>query len=154
MKILCFDQASKKTAFSVGENGKLTDYGMLIATGDGDERIYRMADFIRKTIVEIAPDLVVLENIQLQTGNVKTYQMLARLQGMIIYAVKELGIPYKIIPPVTWKSHCGFAKSKRVFQKRASIEYAENRYGVELSGNDDLADSINILTYAFDCLDE
>ncbi len=153
MKILCFDQASKKTAFAVGENGKLTDYGMLIATGDGDDRIYKMADFIRKTIVKIVPDLIVLENIQLQSGNVKTYQMLARLQGMIIYAVKELKIPYKIIPPVTWKSHCGFAKSKRAFQKQASIEYAENRYGVALSGNDDLADSMNILAYAFDCLD-
>lgn len=152
MKILCFDQASRRTAFSVGENGKLTDYGMILASGDGDNRIFEMTDLIKRKITEIAPDLVILENIQLQSGNVKTYQMLARLQGMIIYNVIKFGIPYKIVPPVTWKSHCGFAKNKRDFQKQASIKYAESRFNVELENNDDLADSMNILAYAVDCL--
>ncbi len=154
MKIICFDQASRKTAFSVGENGKLTDYGMILANGDGDDRIFEMTDLIKRKITEIAPDLVVLENIQLQEGNVKTYQLLARLQGMIIYAVKNIGIPYKIVPPVTWKSHCGFAKDKRIFQKQASIKYAESRFNVALSGNDDLADSMGILAYAVDCIEK
>ena len=148
IKILAFDQASRHTAFSVGINGKLADYGELKATGDGDDRIYQMSCLIKNKIQEVKPDAVYIENIQLQSGNVSTYQMLARLQGMIIWITKELAIPLEIIPPVTWKATIGICKGKRDEQKRKCIEYVENTYKINLFDNNDIADSIGILTHA------
>lgn len=150
MKILVFDQASKNTAFSVGKNGKLADYGMLYAEGEKEERIYNMATQIKSKIKKVKPDMLIIEGIQLQAGNVKTYQMLAWLQGMIIYIAKESGVDYKIVPPITWKSEIGInTKHKRDEQKKECIRLMQDKYGINLKGNDDLADSLGILTYAF-----
>lgn len=148
MIILALDQASRHTAFSVGINGKLTGYGELRATGDGDDRIYQMALLIKDIIEQMNPDVVILENVQLQSGNVSTYQMLARLQGELIFILKQMDIPYEIVPPVTWKAHIGICKGKRDAQKKACIELMQERYGIDLNGNDDIADSLGILTYA------
>ena len=148
MKILALDQASRHTAFSVGKNGKLTDYGELKATGDGDDRIYQMALLIKNKIEEESPDIVMIEGIQLQSGNVSTYQMLARLQGELIFILKQMGMSYEIVPPVTWKAYIGICKGKRDAQKKACIEIMQQQYGVDLNSNDDIADSLGILTYA------
>lgn len=148
MRILAIDQASKHSAFSVGENGKLTDYGELNVSGDGDDRIYKMTCLIKNKIQEVQPDIICIENIQLQAGNVSTYQLLARLQGMIIWVARELNIPIYIIPPVTWKATLGICRGKRDEQKRKCLEIIEQKYNLELYGNDDIADSIGILTHA------
>ena len=148
MTILALDQASRHTAYSVGQNGKLTDYGELKATGDGDDRIYQMALLIKNKIESVSPEIVVFENVQLQSGNVSTYQMLARLQGELIYILKQMNLPYEIVPPVTWKSYIGICKGKRDAQKKACIELMQKKYGLDLNGNDDIADSLGILTYA------
>ena len=148
MKILALDQASRKTGFSVGINGKLIDSGVICAKGEGDDRICDMANKIKDKIIEVKPDKVYAEHIQLQSGNVSTYNMLARLQGMIIWISKELNIPLEIVPPVTWKASIGICKGKRQEQKAACIEYVESKYGIDLYESDDIADSIGILTYA------
>lgn len=148
IKILALDQASRKSGFSVGINGKLIDSGVICATGEGDERICDMANKIKDKIINVKPDKVIIENIQMQSGNVSTYQMLARLQGMIIWIVKELDVPLEIIPPVTWKASIGICKGKRKEQKEACIKYVEKQYNIELNESDDIADSIGILTYA------
>ena len=148
MKILALDQASRKTGFSVGINGKLIDSGVICAKGEGDDRICDMANKIKDKIIEVKPDKVYAENIQMQQGNVSTYQMLARLQGMIIWISKELNIPLEIVPPVRWKASIGICKGKRQEQTAACIEYVESKYGIDLYESDDIADSIGILTYA------
>lgn len=148
MKILAFDQASKNTAFAIGENGKLADYGMLVARGEKDDRVYNMATLIEEKIKEVNPDIVLFENIQLQTGNVKTYQILAHLQGMLIYIIKKLSLSYSVIAPVTWKIGIGINnKLKRDGQKAECIKIIESKYNIDLDSNDDLADAIGILTY-------
>ena len=148
MKILAIDQASRHSGFSVGVNGKLDQYGIIEAKGEGDERIYEMANKIKDKIIEVKPDKVFVEHIQMQQGNVSTYNMLARLQGMIIWIAKELNVPFEIVPPVTWKASIGICKGKRDAQKKACIEYVEHTYGINLFDSDDVADSIGILTYA------
>lgn len=148
MTILAIDQASCKSGYSVGINGKLVQYGIVEAKGEGDSRIYDMANKLKHKIVEVKPDSIYIENIQLQAGNVSTYQMLARLQGMIIWITKELNIPLEIVPPVTWKSSIGICKGKRKDQKEACIKYVEDKYSIDLYDSDDIADSIGILTYA------
>lgn len=149
-KIFAIDQASRHSAFSIGVNGKLTDYGELNANGEGDDRIYEMAVLIKAKIKQVKPDVVYFENIQLQAGNVSVYQMLARLQGELIFMFKEMGLPYKIVAPVTWKANIGICKGKRDVQKQACIELMQERYGLDLFGNDDIADSLGILTYAIE----
>lgn len=109
-----------------------------------------MAVLIKKKIKQVKPDVVYFENIQLQAGNVSVYQMLARLQGELIFMFKEMKIPYKIVAPVTWKAHIGICKGKRDAQKQACIELMQERYGLDLFGNDDIADSLGILTYAIE----
>ena len=148
IKIPAIDQASRKSGFSVGINGELTDSGMICAKGEGDDRICDMANKIKEKIIEVKPDKVYVENIQMQQGNVSTYQMLARLQGMIIWIARELNVPLEIVPPVTWKASIGICKGKRQEQKEACIEFVENKYGIDLYDSDDIADSIGILTYA------
>lgn len=109
-----------------------------------------MAVLIKKKIKQVKPDVVYFENIQLQAGNVSVYQMLARLQGELIFIFKEMGLPYKIVAPVTWKANIGICKGKRDVQKQACIELMQERYGLDLFGNDDIADSLGILTYAIE----
>lgn len=150
MKILAIDQASRHSAYSIGVNGELTDYGVIEAEGEGDDRIYQMATLLKKKIKTVKPDVVYIENIQLQQGNVSVYQMLARLQGELIYIFKEMKLPYKIVAPVTWKANIGICKGKRDVQKQACVELMQKKYGVALNGNDDIADSLGILTYAFE----
>ena len=109
-----------------------------------------MAVLIKKKIKQVKPDVVYIENIQLQAGNVSVYQMLARLQGELIFMFREMKLPYKIVAPVTWKAHIGICKGKRDAQKQACIELMQKRYGLDLQGNDDIADSLGILTYAIE----
>lgn len=150
IKILAIDQASKNTAYSVATNGKLDSYGMITASGKSDERIYQMALLIKTKIEEVKPDIVYFEDIQLQKGNVSTFKLLARLQGELIFMCRQMNMPYKIIPPATWKSHMGINKNKRDWQKQACVELMEKKYGLDLFDNDDIADSLGILTYAID----
>lgn len=148
--ILAIDQASKNTAYSVAINGKLDSYGMITASGERDERIYQMALLIRNKIDAIKPDIIYFENIQLQKGNVSTYQLLARLQGELIFMLRQMNMPYEIVAPSKWKSHLEINKCKRDWQKKACVEMMEKKYDLDLFGNDDIADSLGILTYAID----
>ena len=54
------------------------------------------------------PDLIGLEGIQYEERvGVTTFETLARLQGILMETLYELGIPYKICPTQTWRAHCG-----------------------------------------------
>lgn len=160
MVIVSLDQASHNTAYAVGINGKLTDYGVITKSEkDSEVRIYEMVKTIKELFEKIKPNVVILEGIQLQRGNVKAFTILARLQGMIIFTLMEMNVPYKIVPPVTWKSCLGINKkpageNARDWQKKASIDKMENLYKVDLKGNDDIADAMGILTYIHHTINE
>ena len=148
MTILAIDQASCKSGYSVGINGKLVQYGIVEAKGKGENRVCLMAELVKNKIQEINPNIIFIEGVQLQSGNAKTYNILSKLQGMIIWIAREFGIPLVVVPPVTWKSSIGICKGKRDEQKKACVEYIEKTYDIDLFGSDDIADSIGILTYA------
>lgn len=151
---LCLDQASKHTAYTVSrENGKLARYGIIVREEkDSEQRLFLMVQDIKKIIKKEKPTLVVFEDIQLQQKNVIVYKCLARLQGMIIYMLKEMDVNYVCVPPATWKSHVGITKGKRDEQKKLSIVKAEETYNISVDGNDDLADVLNINTYTKDVI--
>lgn len=89
-------------------------------------------------------DDLVFENIQLQAGNVQTFQVLAQLQGCImIYAMKKKK-PYTIYGSTSWKSTCGVKGRKRTEQKANAHAFAEKQYGISPLLSQDAVDAICI----------
>lgn len=145
-KILSLDQASRTSGWSYFENGELTDFGHWDMTHeDIAKRIYSLCQQIRAKIEEYEPTLIVLENIQLQHGDVATFQKLAQVQGGIMALAAEYKIPYRIIYPSDWRADCAFLKGHdkhRENQKKIAQEWVKNTYNKKCT--QDEADAICI----------
>lgn len=145
-KILSLDQASRTSGWSYFEDGNLTDFGHWDMTHqDIAVRIYKLCQQIRAKIEEYEPTLIVLENIQLQHGDVATFQKLAQVQGGIIALAAEYNIPYKIIYPSDWRADCAFLKGNdkhRENQKKIAQEWVKNTFNKKCT--QDEADAICI----------
>lgn len=131
-KILSLDQASRTSGWSYFENGNLTSFGHWEMTHeDIAVRIHRLCQEIRAKIEEYEPDILVLENIQLQHGDVATFQKLAQVQGGILALAAEYKLPYKIVYPTDWRADCDFLKGKdkhRENQKKIAQEWVKDTY--------------------------
>ena len=131
-KILALDQASRTTGWSFFQNGDLIDYGHWdMAQDDIALRIHKLCQEIESKIEQYEPTLIVLENIQLQHGDVATFQKLAQVQGGIMSLVAKYKIPYKIIYPSDWRADCAFLKGNdkhRENQKKIAQEWVKNTF--------------------------
>lgn len=148
MKILCYDQATSISGYSLFENGELIKYGLLKVDKSETNtlnRIKLMTDQIEKLTKKIKPDVVILENIQFQR-NIATFKSLAQLQGMIMHFLNKLDICYWYIEPSAWKAFCKIKGRKRAEQKENTIKFVKEKYGIEVS--EDEADAIGIGTWA------
>lgn len=99
IKILAFDQALIKTGVCTLDDG--TVYHSLIdlsKTKDPSERRAVMRQMIQSRIKNNHPDLVVIEDVALQSS-AKTVIQLAQLQGAIIGACEMFNVPYEILRP-------------------------------------------------------
>lgn len=86
---------------------------------------------------------VVLEDIQMQNNvvnNVKTFKVLAQVQGAIIKMLSELQIPHFLILASTWKSQLGIKGRARAEQKKNAQEWVIKQY--EVKPTQDECDSI------------
>ena len=97
------------------------------------------------------PDLLVFEDIQLQKfgdGNeaVLTYKKLAHLQGVLKNFAFENGIPYKIVPPSTWRAHSEIKGKTRTDKKKNAQIKIKKMYDVSVT--QDEADAILIGAWA------
>ncbi len=151
MIILAIDQASK-TAYSVlsVEEGipNVGDFGTIDYSSikDADVRINKLKHKVSELVNTYKPDIVYIEDIQLEHGNVKVYKFLAKLQGAFIDYFIDNNIKYDVIVPSSWKSFLGVnIKNKRPQQKAETIEIIEHMFGVKV--NEDEADSIGISYY-------
>lgn len=91
--------------------------------------------------------MVILENIQLQAGNVDTYQKLAWVQGAIQYmlATDYPSLPYKLLYPTEWRAKCHFLKDKgkdRASQKKIAQNWVLQQFNKKCT--QDEADAICI----------
>lgn len=144
MKILCFDQATNISGYSVFEDSKLITYGVLNSDHEEKntlERLKQMTDEIVKLTKKIKPDVVILENIQMQR-NVATFKSLAQLQGMIMYYLNKSNICYWYIEPTAWKSFCKIKGRSRKEQKPNTIKFVKEVYNIDVT--EDEADAIGI----------
>jgi crossover junction endodeoxyribonuclease RuvC len=148
IKILCLDQATKISGFSIFEDGKLISYGILEVDQKEKnpiERMKQMNDKIIELINDVSPIFIVFENVQFQK-NYGTFQQLSQLQGIIMAYLFKLDIGFKIIEPSAWKSYCGIKGRKREDQKKNTQVFVKYKYNIEVS--EDEADAIGIGIWA------
>ena len=148
IKILCLDQATKISGYSVFEDGNLVDYGVVEIKkkeNDGIERIKLMNEEIIKLIKKVNPNFIVFEDVQFQR-NYGTFKQLSQLQGVIMAYLFKLNIGFQIIEPSAWKSFCNIKGGKRAEQKKNTQIFVKYKYGKEVS--EDEADAIGIGTWA------
>lgn len=148
IKILCLDQATKISGYSIFEDKNLITYGILEVDQKEKnyvERIKQMNGKIIQLINDNNPDFVVFEDVQFQR-NYQTYQFLSQLQGVIMANLFDLNLGFQIIEPSGWKSFCGIKGKKREEQKKNTQEFVKNKYGIDVS--EDEADAIGIGIWA------
>lgn len=137
MKLLAFDQSSKKTGWCCIEDGKYVQSGIIDkhTISDIDTRIGEMGIAICQQIKEINPDVVVIEDVQSQ-GSIATVVYLARLQGFILGWCYVKHIRIEIVRPTEWRKVLGFAqgpKVKRQELKEQSLNYVKSIHNTTLS---------------------
>lgn len=148
---LALDQAAKTTGWAIFEDDKLYDYGSFTIPADRDiaERLtsfYMELDKLPSSTPGVISK-VFFEDIQLQMGNVKTYQRLAYIQAMIYAWCNYNGKAYVVLAPSHWRKVLGGSWGrKREEQKQHAIDFVKERYGCEV--NSDIADAICLGTAA------
>lgn len=153
-RILAFDQASITSGWAVFDDDKLINYGKWTSNGShSTQRISLTKAWFITMIDEWKPDEVILEDIQLQRFEgqgeaVTTYKKLAHLQGVLKNYCYENGIPYKVVPPATWRTHTNIKGKTRTDKKRNAQLKVQSLY--EVSVTQDEADAILICKWAAD----
>ena len=151
-RILALDAASNITGYAIYDDGDLVSYGTYHAVGNNtDERINNIKKWLFAAIDEWMPDFVGLENVQLQQygkGNfqVQTYNVLARLQGVLIDTLFEACIDYDLVYAVEWRKYCGVGEGiGRENKKKQAQEKVKMWYNQDCT--QDEADAICIGKY-------
>ena len=137
MKLLAWDQSSKKSGFCLIEDGKYVKSGIIDKSkiADIDTRIGEMGIAICQQIKELNPDVIVIEDIQNQSS-ISTVVYLARLQGFILGWCYVKHIKTEIVRPSEWRKILDFKQGagvKRQELKDQGMNYIKNKYGKELS---------------------
>ena len=139
IKILAFDQALGKTGVCTLDGD--TVYHSLIDLSkikDANERAASMRQMIQSRIKNNSPDLVVMEDVALQSS-AKTVIQLAQLQGAIIGACDIFNVPYEILRPSEWRKTLGFKQGRQVKRpelKQQAIDYVAENYGEVVSSDE------------------
>lgn len=147
-RTLALDQATHLTGYSLFDNDNLIYAGVFQASKDDEiERDIEIKNWLIQMINNWNPDMIGLEDIQLQQINgktigVTTYRTLARLQGVLLAACTEQGVDWVCCPPATWRSHCGVKGRTRNDKKRSMQNLIKEWFDITVS--DDVADAIGI----------
>lgn len=150
-RILALDDATQITGYSILDNTQLIHYGKVVMNEpDPIERIMRLRQWLISMIENWKPDIIAVEDIQLQqyrnatqtVQNVKTFKRLAQLQGTLLVTILEANIEAVVVPPATWRSTCGFVTTTRNDQKRQAQRKVKQWY--DISATQDESDAICI----------
>lgn len=162
-RLLALDQATHISGFSIFEDSTLIKYGVFKTTlTDEIERDNALKEWLINVIQGWQIDYLALEDIQLQQLNgkqvyssdnvvgIQTFKILAHLQGILMEAAFELGIPYVLCAPSTWRAHCGVKGKKKPDRKKSMQLLAKEWYDVSITNDE--ADSIGIGKYASEAI--
>lgn len=137
-RVLALDAATNTTGYAIFDDGDLISYGIYKAEGeDATERINDMKQWLRAIVDRAEPDFIGLENIQLQSYNnnqyqVKLYNTLARLQGVMLDTLYELKVPNELAYAVEWRKFCGINEGtgrenkKKLAQDKVKLWYQQD----------------------------
>jgi len=144
VRILALDQSTRKTGYSIFDNGKLIRYG-IFETSLEDEiaRDSAIKTWLLSMLHNWQPDYVGIEGIQYEERfGVTTFETLARLQGVLLETLFWEKVPYYVCHTATWRTHCGVKGKTRVDKKRSMQSIIKKEYDVTVT--DDEADAIGI----------
>ena len=155
-RILALDAATNITGYSIYDDRVLVNYGTykVDATLPTDERINNVKKWLITVINEWEPDFVGIENIQLQKfgpnasqAQVKTFQVLANLQGVLIDTLFEASIDHDLVYSSEWRKYCGISEGDqhRENKKKAAQDKVKIWYNQDCT--QDEADAICIGKY-------
>lgn len=155
-RILALDAATSITGYAIYDNKTLIKYGTFKTSAAlrTIERINQVKQWLRAALKEWEPDFVGLENIQLQkygTGSaqaqVKTFQTLANLQGVILDTIFEACVDSELVYPTEWRSYCGVSDGDQHREARKKAAQAKVRIWYDMQCSEDEADAICIGKY-------
>lgn len=155
-RILALDAATEKTGYSIYDDKVLVGYGTLKLDKNKDTeiRINEVKKWLEEVIKNNEIDFVGIEDIQLQTFNkgqgqvqmqVKMYNTLARLQGVLLDTLYEKNVPHELVYCAEWRKYCGITGEKRENKKKEAQSKVKLWYNINCT--DDEADAICIGKY-------
>ena len=115
-RILALDAATGTTGYSIYDDDILVSYGLFKTNSEKNtvERINEVKKWLLAAIENYEIDFIGIENIQLQgygpnasQMQVKTFQTLANLQGVLLDAAFESCIDHGLVYAVEWRKYCG-----------------------------------------------
>lgn len=139
-RILALDAATNDTGYAIYDDEELVSYGVF-KTDDLplENKINQVKKWLLAAIKEWEIDFVGIENIQLQSFGpnssqmqVKTFQTLANLQGVLIDAVFESCIDHDLAYAVEWRKYCGVGEGtgrenkKKQAQNKVKLWYNQD----------------------------
>ena len=155
-RILALDAATSVTGYAIYDDKVLVGYGTFKtgSTLQATERINQVKNWLKAALKEWEPDFIGIENIQLQKYGskatevqVKTFQTLANLQGVLLDTVFEACIDHDLVYPSEWRSYCGVnnGDQHRDAKKKQAQAKVKAWYGIECT--EDESDAICIGKY-------
>lgn len=158
-RILALDQATKTSGWAIFDDDRLIKYGSWTSKGDDhDEKISLTKSFMASMINSWNPDIVTLEDIQLQNMTfmkegrggmaVTVYKTLAALQGVLINYLYENHIEYSVVAPATWRNFSEIKGKSRTEKKINAQLKIKNLYDVSVTNDE--ADAILIGRWSAD----
>lgn len=143
-RVLALDQATYISGWSIFSNGELIRYGTFeTKLEDEIARDTTIKNWLISMIDNWQPDIVAIEGIQYQQNEgVTTFEKLARLQGILMNCIYELGIPCQVCHTQVWRHHCGVKGKTRADKKKSMQLIVKDLFDISVSN--DCADAIGI----------
>ena len=155
-RVLALDAATGITGYSIYDNRVLVSYGTfkVDASLPTDERINSVKKWLQAALKEWEPDFVGLENIQLQKFGpsasqmqVKTFQVLANLQGVLIDTIFEASIDHDLVYASEWRKYCGINEGDQHRENKKKLAQDKVKIWYNQTCTQDEADAICIGKY-------
>lgn len=135
-RILSLDQSTTRSGYAIFVDGKYDHSGLIDKhkNKDTNSRFKEMYEGIHEVIEKEKPNVVIIEDTQMQGGNAAIFKTLCQLQGAIIGICYAMGIRFYVIAPTQWRAALHFKqgpKVKREELKAQSIAFAKKEFGID-----------------------
>ena len=155
-RILALDAATGTTGYAIYDDKVLVGFGTFKTTASlpATERINQVKNWLKAALKEWQPDFVGIENIQLQKYGtkatdvqVRTFQTLANLQGVVLDILFEACIDHELVYPSEWRSYCGINDGDQHRDPKKKQAQAKVKIWYDMDCTEDESDAICIGKY-------